>query len=118
MSLRSYSKWNQYERNTLLELVSQFRRNRCLIDWEAISSQIQTKTTRQCYDQYNILAKQHQNKDKRHLWSKQEEQLLLKLFDDAPYQWECIQVEFKNISINQLKNKFNYLKNKSQKSEL
>ncbi|CAL5991811.1 Myb-like_DNA-binding domain-containing protein [Hexamita inflata] len=109
MSDRNYGRWSQAEKEQLNALVARYQQRNEKPNWTEISAQIQTKTARQCYDQHNILAKKQSSSDQRHFWTKREEELLLKLFKQAPYQWECIQSEFANISINQLKNKYNLL---------
>ncbi|CAL5971710.1 Myb-like_DNA-binding domain-containing protein [Hexamita inflata] len=109
MSDRNYGKWSQAEKEHLNALITRYQQKNEKPNWTEIATQMQTKTARQCYDQHNILTKKQNSSDQRHFWTQREEEQLLKLFKQAPYQWECIQSEFANISINQLKNKYNLL---------
>ncbi|CAL5971836.1 Myb-like_DNA-binding domain-containing protein [Hexamita inflata] len=106
---RQYSKWNQKEKDKLVEQINKFNEANVKPDWVEIQSCIKTKTIRQCYDQCVILFKKIHNTDTRHIWTVQEEQRLANVFQQNPYKWEVIQTQFPNLNIVQLKNKIGTL---------
>ncbi|CAL5991865.1 Conserved_hypothetical protein [Hexamita inflata] len=107
MSTRVYTKWTQKEKCLLKQLVKQ-QRDTNKFNWIEISDIIQTRTPRQCYDQYILLFKTDKSGE-RHQWNNEEEQQLTTIFRQNPYNWKTIQQNFKQLSIRQLKNKYNQL---------
>ncbi|CAL5991867.1 Conserved_hypothetical protein [Hexamita inflata] len=107
MSTRVYTKWTQKEKSQLKQLVKQQNVDGKFY-WIEISAAIQTRTPRQCYDQYILLFKTDKSGE-RHKWTEAEELQLLALFQQNPYNWQIIQQHFKPITIKQLKNKYNQL---------
>ncbi|CAL5992017.1 Conserved_hypothetical protein [Hexamita inflata] len=115
MRTRIYDKWTQSDRDLLLQLVQQHN-NKGKINWKAISDAMQTRTTRQCYDQYIQLFKQDES-GQRHQWTSAEQLLLISSFNQSPYDWKTIQQQhFQRITVKQLKNKYNQL-TRNQKSK-
>ncbi|CAL5971762.1 Conserved_hypothetical protein [Hexamita inflata] len=107
MSTRVYTKWTQKEKSLLKQLVKQQNADGKFY-WIEISNIIQTRTPRQCYDQYILLFKTDKSGE-RHKWTEAEERQLLTLFQQNPYNWQIIQQHFQLITIKQLKNKYNQL---------
>ncbi|CAL5992085.1 Myb-like_DNA-binding domain-containing protein [Hexamita inflata] len=109
---RNYCQWSQDEKELLQRLVNQYIQNNKKPDWIEIQKNIVTKTYRQCYDQYVLLIKIPKQQNIRHDWTSEEENKLLNVFRQIPYKWEQIQTYFQYMTINQLKNKYNSLKQK------
>ncbi|CAL5971842.1 Conserved_hypothetical protein [Hexamita inflata] len=103
MRTRIYDKWTQSDRDLLLQLVQQHCK-KGKIDWKAISDTMQTRTTRQ----YIQLFKQDES-GQRHQWTSAEELLLMQSFQQNPFDWKNIQQHFQQVTIKQLKNKYNQL---------
>ncbi|CAL5971760.1 Conserved_hypothetical protein [Hexamita inflata] len=115
MSTRVYTKWTQKEKSLLKQLVKQHSDTN-KYNWIEISDIIHTRTPRQCYDQYILLFKTDKSGE-RHQWNNEEEHTLTTLFKQNPYNWKTIQQNFKQLSIRQLKNKYNQLA-RTQKCQL
>ncbi|CAL5971658.1 Conserved_hypothetical protein [Hexamita inflata] len=104
------TKWTITEKQQLLQLVSKYTALDQKPKWAEVQQLMKTKTARQCYDQFIILSKKPSFSNFNHIWTQQEEELLLQLFKEDPYNWESIQIEFPNMSIGQLKNKYHFLR--------
>ncbi|CAL5991931.1 Myb-like_DNA-binding domain-containing protein [Hexamita inflata] len=115
MIVRIYEKWTYKERQLLKQLLKLYNSNN-KFNWKAISDQMKTRTQRQCYDQYILLFKTDKSGE-RHKWTEAEEQLLISNFKQSPYGWKNIQQHFTQLSVRQLKNKYNQLA-RSQKYQL
>ncbi|CAL5971824.1 Conserved_hypothetical protein [Hexamita inflata] len=109
---RNYSLWTVAEKEQLKQIIQQYLAKGDKLDWEDIQQIIKTKTQRQCYDQYVLQFKSEKQSSIRHDWTKYEENKLVQEFNKSPFKWETIQHSFVNISISQLKNKYNSIKNK------
>ncbi|CAL5992029.1 Conserved_hypothetical protein [Hexamita inflata] len=110
MSTRIYVKWTQTEKNLLKQLVKHQNAHSRKFDWSEIADAIETKTSRQCYDQYILLFKTNDKSEVRHSWTEDEEQILVQSFQQNPYKWALIQKDhFPALGIRQLKNKYNQL---------
>ncbi|CAL6081626.1 Conserved_hypothetical protein [Hexamita inflata] len=107
MSERTYSKWSPEEKDKLITQITKQKSTGLKLDWLQIQSYVETKTIRQCYDQYVLLFKKPHKTDSRHMWTVQEEMKLVNVFKQNPYKWELIQNQFPNLNIVQLKNKVN-----------
>ncbi|CAL5991849.1 Conserved_hypothetical protein [Hexamita inflata] len=110
MSTRTYIKWTPKERYQLKQLVKHHNMYNNKFNWSEIADTIETKTARQCYDQYILLFKTNDKSEERHSWTEIEEQTLVQCFKLNPYQWTLIQKDhFPTLGIRQLKNKYNQL---------
>ncbi|CAL5971740.1 Conserved_hypothetical protein [Hexamita inflata] len=110
MSTRTYIKWTPKERYQLKQLVKHHNRFDNKFNWSEIADAIETKTARQCYDQYILLFKTNDKSEERHSWTEIEEQELISSFQRSPYNWTLIKKEhFPTLGIRQLKNKYNQL---------
>eukprot|EP00703_Trepomonas_sp_PC1_P004754 JAP91852.1 Hypothetical protein TPC1_16399 [Trepomonas sp. PC1] len=59
---RKYTRWTGQERSMLLAQIEQQMNNNCTqLCWITIAKAIQTKSPRQCYDQYLLVKKRQQN---------------------------------------------------------
>ncbi|CAL5971858.1 Conserved_hypothetical protein [Hexamita inflata] len=118
MSTRTYVKWTQKEKNLLKQLVKHQNAHSRKFDWSEIADAIETKTSRQCYDQYILLFKTNDKSEVRHSWTEDEEQTLVQSFQQNPYKWTLIQKDhFPALGIRQLKNKYNQLAKLQNKDE-
>lgn len=73
--------------------------------WIKIASYIHGRTSKQCRDRYlNYLVPGYFNGE----WSKEEDELLLKLYEKYGSKWTIIQRSFQDRSANALKNRWNY----------
>ncbi|CAL5971926.1 Conserved_hypothetical protein [Hexamita inflata] len=110
MSTRTYVKWTPKEKSQLKQLVKHQNAHSRKFDWNEIADAIETKTSRQCYDQYILLFKTNDKSEVRHSWTQDEEQTLVQSFQQNPYKWTLIQKDhFPALGIRQLKNKYNQL---------
>ncbi|CAL5991805.1 Myb-like_DNA-binding domain-containing protein [Hexamita inflata] len=111
------NRWSVSEKQQLLQLVSKYTALDQKPKWAEIQQQMKTKTARQCYDQFIILSKKPSFSNFNHIWTQQEDELLLKLFKEDPFNWESIQVEFPNMSVGQLKNKYHFLRKQQSQNK-
>ncbi|CAL6084255.1 Myb-like_DNA-binding domain-containing protein [Hexamita inflata] len=111
------TKWTITEKQQLLQLIERYKALDQKPKWAEIQQQMKTKSARQCYDQFIILSKKPSFSNFNHIWTQLEEELLLRLFREDPYNWESIQIEFPEMSVGQLKNKYHFLRKQQSQNK-
>lgn len=110
-SSRSYSKkrFTPSEDQIIISLVKPNGEN----DWSKIAKSLEKRTARQCRDRWNNYLNPSLNKDD---WNPEEDELLLKLFEEKGPQWKTLSNIFNGRSINNVRNRCFKLVRKKKKN--
>lgn len=83
----------------------------CSNDWSIIAKSVEKRSARQCRDRWNNYLNPNLNKDE---WIPEEDELLMKIFNEKGPQWKSFSLLFKGRSINNVRNRCFKLLRKSQ----
>ena len=82
--------------------------------WNKVAEEMEGRNARQCRDRFNTYLSPN---SKIGNWSKEEDQLLLKLYNEFGNQWVKISKHFNNRTDTAIKNRFNNLKSERKKPD-
>ena len=74
----------------------------CTNDWSIIAKSVEKRSARQCRDRWNNYLNPNLNKDE---WVPEEDELLIKIFNEKGPQWKSFSLMFKGRSINNVRNR-------------
>lgn len=107
---QSRHRFTKEEDEAMLKLINQFE-DRELINWSRVASNMPNRTPRQCRERYlNYLAE----KTKKGNWSKEEDDMIMNLYDRFGPKWAKMQSYFDGRSNIDIKNRYSALMRKNK----